>query len=907
MKRMIALLLTAVLLLSLAACGKPNTDPTDGTSAESTNTIGNATVESTNPTGGTSVEDTDPTEGPSVEDTTPQIPSAPGENTEPTDPKIEETKPGNDDPVTDPTGVVEFYKTSSHSASATVTPGKQVSYSIVVTNKSSQNKAVTVTDEIPAVAEYVSGCNSVSGNQMKWEFTLKPNESKTVTYTLKAKNDEKNLGKAFDGVAKVNGTVAPIHKIYMERTLGNVDQGLMETAIDAFRQYTDLKGMNLLKMIWNVAISKSVSYNDASGNVMTPVQILKLIYTGEGSTGGSVGSGEEAASSAVDFSKAVIPTLYGGKGVTSAQTAKLNGVQASKVTTADLMSGDAIFVQESSSDTTGKIYIYNGKRLFLVADGVIDVNTQQVLNSLPNAYRYAGLRFSFVIANRKDFVEDRKDTYTEAQKAVIAMAESYLLRGDRYQYDAGGTMSPDKRYEKATNTPEDVTSDSWQYTNCSILTYDAYYFGLGCTENSDYTGTIASQAKKQKTYYYEPTGSETEAQKQAQIDKFYSTLQPADIIVIRRANDSGHAMLYIGDGKVIHSTGGSYKMASATQSTGIEQYEATVRYLNAYDYFDPKCDNGGAYSYYVFGGQVTKIGIYRPLKSFRGSIPQETVNRMNNLQGIAVEKVASRAFGQTVNVGEELTYTIRLLNANDVSKTLNITDVIPAGTTLVSASGWTVSGTNLSCEVTIPAGEKKEVSFTVKVGASVPNNKIESKSAKVGGVSVRASDLFVANTLTAAQQQKIIDAVKSLSSSKKKDLELANEIYKLALGVDKVFDHTTLKTFHSELVVSKNLADNQYGKMVAPGLYGGRNFNCDDEGKYGKLSRLPREDNLVVGDIFFGRTSSSNGVYIYLGDGICWSLSTNKADTMDINARMERAFGYKNYWAVLRPSMNMGK
>ena len=282
---------------------------------------------------------------------------------------------------------------------------------------------------------------------------------------------------------------------------------------------------------------------------------------------------------------------------------------------------------------------------------------------------------------------------------------------------------------------------------------------------------------------------------------------------------------------------------------------------------------------------------------------------MNNLQGVAVEKVASKAFGQTINTGEELTYTIKLLNASDVFKTLDITDVVPTGTTLVSSSGWTVSGTNLSCKVTIPAGEKKEVSFTVKVGASVPNNKIESKSAKVGGVSVRSSDIFVAKTLTNAQQQAIINAVKSLSGSSKTGLELANEIHKVALGVDKVFEHTTLSTFHSQLVVDKALADNQYGAMVAPGLNGGRNFNCVDSGKYGELSRLPREHNLIVGDILFGRTSSSNNVFIYLGDGICWSLNNNKIDTynantVDVNTRMEYIFGYKNYWAILRPSMN---
>lgn len=55
--------------------------------------------------------------------------------------------------------------------------------------------------------------------------------------------------------------------------------------------------------------------------------------------------------------------------------------------------------------------------------------------------------------------------------------------------------------------------------------------------------------------------------------------------------------------------------------------------------------------------------------------------------------------------------------------------------------------------------------------------------------------------------------------------------------------------------------------------------------------------------------SKAFGQTIYLGDGICWSLNNNKIDTynantVDVNTRMEYIFGYKNYWAILRPSMN---
>ena len=902
----VAVVVIIAIIIALCVGGDKPADPTTPT---------------TEPSSSSSVPTSAPTSVPT------SIPTSASTGTPSSNPTGEPTIPPTSEPTSAPTVAptiaptvpstesangITFYKTASHSATHTVTPGKTVTYSIILANKSNQAKTVSVTDQIPAVAEYVGGCDQVSDSQMKWDVTLQAGEKKTVTYTLKAKDDEANLGKAFDGIAKVDGVEAPCHKIYVERTLGNVDQQLMETAIDAFRQYTGLEDINLLKMIWNVAMSKSVSYNDSTGNAMTPAQILTFIYTGEGSIGGSEGSGEEVATAAVDFTKAVIPTLFGGKGVTATQASKFNGIQATAISAADLMSGDTFFVQESESDTVGKIYIYNGKRLFQIANGVIDVDTDAVLTSIPSAYRFAGLRFSFVIANRKDFSEDRVDTFTEVQKAIVAYAESMILRGDRAQYEAGSTMAPDTRYEYATNSPEDYTSDSWRYYNCSMLTFDSYYFGLGLnTGNNHYTGTIITSAKNQKIYYYATTGNETEAEKQAQADKFYAALQPGDTIVLRRKNNSGHALLYAGNGIVIHSTGGSYLVANSSRPSGAETYEATVRYLNVYDFFDPKCDNGGAYSYFVFGGQVTQLGIYRPHQNWNGTIPAEAQNRVNNLQGIAVEKVASKWSGQTVNIGEELTYTFRFLNTNEVDKTLDITDSIPAGTTLLSAPGAIANGTSLSWTVTIPAGEKLEISYTVKVSTNVPDNKLESQSAKVGGVSVRSSTLFVANTLTAAQQQKIIDAVKSLSGSSKKGLELANEIYKTAFGVDNIFAHTDLTTYHGQLFEKKSgqskysLIDNLYGAMAAPGLYGGRNFYCNDEGKYDRITRLAREENLVVGDIFFSRTSTANGLHIYLGDGICWSLTSNKADTVSVATRLERFVGYGNYWVILRPSMTL--
>ena len=685
----------------------------------------------------------------------------------------------------------------------------------------------------------------------------------------------------------------------------------MKIAIDAFRQSTNFNNLELARWMYYVGFTQSVSYHDADGNTMTSAAVLENVFKGAGASGGTDADGEEAGSDAVKFGDLVAPTLFGGKGVTTAQTGKFMGTQAAKITKDSLLSGDLLLVQESASDANGKAYIYNGVKLFMLGDGVEDVNTDTVLNALPNAYRYAVLRASFGLPNRIDYIDPVELNLTDAQKAMIATAEAYLLRGDRGQYDVGTTMGPDTRYTHGQGSPEEYTTDYWRYSNCSDFTYNCAYFGLGYSGGNNYHTThIMKTAKSQGVFYYEPTGNETEAERAAKEKQFIETLQPGDVIIVRRTTNSGHAMLYVGNELIIHSTGANYKPSGSGSggsglSYGVETYEATFRYRHLRDLFNP----ASAASTYVFSGTVSQLGIYRPLAKFTGKVSAEGMNRVNNLRGIAVEKLGSLYFGQSANVGDEITYTFRLLNSNEVSKTVDITDVIPAGTTLVSSSGWTVSGSNLSCKVTLAAGEQKEVSYKVKVGSNVPDGKIVSDSAKVGGVTVKASTLFVANTLTASQQQTLINTVNSLSGSSLKGLELANEIYKVAFGVENIFDYTTVKTFYTQMYEKKTgdskytFIDNKYYDMVAPGLYGGRKFKCDDDTAYGRQSRFVRDHHLIVGDIVFGRYDSDSSVYIYLGSGALLDLKTNKLDTFgDTNRRLDRMYGYSYYYAILRPS-----
>ena len=123
------------------------------------------------------------------------------------------------------------------------------------------------------------------------------------------------------------------------------------------------------------------------------------------------------------------------------------------------------------------------------------------------------------------------------QEAILATAESYLLRGPRIQYDdtrlcPDYDLPPIYRWQRNLKQPEDYTSQMTGYTNCAAFTYDLYKMALGydikywCTE-------MLIDGEDMLAYRYYPTGQETEAEKAA-IDKvFRDAMEPGDILVIR--------------------------------------------------------------------------------------------------------------------------------------------------------------------------------------------------------------------------------------------------------------------------------------------------------------------------------------------------------------------------------------
>ena len=150
----------------------------------------------------------------------------------------------------------------------------------------------------------------------------------------------------------------------------------------------------------------------------------------------------------------------------------------------------------------------------------------------------------------------------DIQKALVATAKAYYARGTYLQYDdtravTGDVVKPPVyRWERHKNSPEDSTRQRTNYTNCAAFCYDVYKAALDLDIINWCTEDMMNDAS-QHAFRYQVQLNETEEQKKNIRDLYMDMLQPGDIIVNRHIRGGGHAMFYIGDGKIIHSSGGS--------------------------------------------------------------------------------------------------------------------------------------------------------------------------------------------------------------------------------------------------------------------------------------------------------------------------------------------------------------
>lgn len=865
-------------------------------------------------------------------------------------------------------------KTASAGGAITAHPGGRITYTISITNNNKRAVAVKVTDTLPENTVFVSGCDKVDGNTLSWKVKkIEPGQTEKVTYTVKPNYTVKQVREAKEDIILKNTPAkvmkievpAPAKDIYVLETFNSTDIRRMEMAIDSLvtanltaknsanKPFSEL---NLLTMMYYVGFTCGTNFGTSELD-----QILHMIYdngtTTPGSGGTSAGA-EEVVETAQNLLRRVVPTLYGGANVPAEKDKLFRGNRATEVTIADLISGDVIVTEKAGEYT---LYIVDGKNLVQLGKTQVtrQIDPTTVLPGLPQSDRYVVIRPSINMNVTRSLYEDEyfndadKEGYTDLEKALIATAESYLLRGDRAQYTDDNTGKSLYRWESGVRQPEDYTVDQYGYTNCAAFTYDVHWTTYGYAPKSynskgnsitlNTTANLASSAargwndetltgaNKSTIFHYTPEGTVSDEEKAEKTEKICSLLRPGDIICIRRTTGSGHAMLYVGNGLIIHSSGSNYSNANKTDT-----HEATVRFRAVMDLFDESIAGKNSY---VFN--LKSFSIVRPQNNTTAKITENAANRMEHMQGIVAEKISSTAMGKTVNCGDTVTYTFYIFNTTKQEKQVVIKDELSRFTTFVSATdGGKCAENVISWDLKIPADTRLPVSYTVKIKDDVtPNTKIDGARATVNGVLHKCYDTVVGKTLTTQEQTKLKETVDTLTKANPglADLALVNRIYKTAFGVNNIFGSDVKKLsdlvngsgtnnvgiFNDSanysdpaIVVLTDINKSKACQMVAPGLFGGHNVytssrSTDPFFRYLDLADKPLrsryfwEKDLVVGDLLVMQGEETEVLYIYTGSNTFVSLNAGSVfETQSVTDLL----GYAPstdwlYTAVLRPSL----
>ena len=502
----------------------------------------------------------------------------------------------------------------------------------------------------------------------------------------------------------------------------------------------------------------------------------------------------------------------------------------------------------------------------------------------------------------------------DIQKALVATAKAYYARGTYLQYDdtravTGDVVKPPVyRWERHKNSPEDSTRQRTNYTNCAAFCYDVYKAALDLDIINWCTEDMMNDAS-QHAFRYQVQFNETEEQKKNIRDLYMDMLQPGDIIVNRHVRGGGHAMFYIGDGKIIHSSGGNPCNYNYDNKCDARESYGSIEKMDVSVLFDPE-----AQRMYTFGTEKN-IAIIRPLMKFKDAKPTESaMNRVKYLQEIFVEKLSSHTIGQTADIGEEITFTYYVRNMRDTAADITVCDIVPEHTEYVSG-GDSVEDGKISWTFTLAAGEEKYVSYTVRVASdsALYGSFIQSLEGKVCGVDVKCPAVMVGKHLSESKQKQAAEVLESLRGANEQDTALVERAYSL-LGEDIRLDSSKdilssifvpykgVSGTHFELAQSGRYID-----MLVPIMYGGRYVDSSDRYPLRRRTAGIFTDEIMAGDLLIcteDAKNTSNRLYIFGGINLL-EITPDGAKLLYDREMDEVLMGIMGYYkfALIRPAM----
>ena len=472
-------------------------------------------------------------------------------------------------------------------------------------------------------------------------------------------------------------------------------------------------------------------------------------------------------------------------------------------------------------------------------------------------------------------------TRADMETALVEVAWDYYLKGGKVQYDSTelttrGDVGSEEPMSKAyggtwrTNTfstLEDATSDSTLFSVCSDYCWNVYYEALGYPilghrvnavtrglfMNTEYPQDMLVARWWDDGYEFDERwadfGNADSARTPAEtllemITNYDTYLRPGDILVAHGNGGHQHAMLYIGDGKILHCGGGKFSL-----STGSDEVEengaihlATVEgsFLNGTEqggYFQLKdaiadTNVNGAWFVivrpldvltlddvdadaandkldvdYVLDTGKLKYELANndlsPVPTTGFTITESTYSRLQ-FPGMDIDRTVSvKNYGTVVKDGQ-LTYTIKITNNSNNSNYpkaataysgLVVTETVPANTAYVSnVGGGTYANGKITWNVNVPAGASVTLSYTVTAtgnvgdkivcgGGYVDNIPSNVLTTTIGGQKWNAANLEAFRGSDVASGWNSNDGYK-ISAKAEQETGFAERVYNEVTGLD---------------------------------------------------------------------------------------------------------------------------
>ena len=536
------------------------------------------------------------------------------------------------------------------------------------------------------------------------------------------------------------------------------------------------------------------------------------------------------------------------------------------------------------------------------------------------------------------------------QDAVIQTAIAYYNKGANVQYDISdttvyATSRSGKRRLNCRQAPEQAAFDTPIYTSCTKFVFavyhDAFDFempGYDTWWEKEYDMSPEGEIIVVKYGTGHDTTGETDRAKA--IKELNEKIQPGDIIYTTTETDTagGHVMLYLGDFK---GDGNRYMLHSwpvdggnLDPKTGADKREPNGA-ITLQTIEDLVLTKDGKPNYCIDRDNISFFYLIRLFDATDFKEYKLTPSAITRLQypNLVVDKVADRLVYDEVLPEESITFTETIENRSEQDYgELTVTEYVPEGATLVSAEGAEVSENALTWKMTLKAGEKQEITYTVQNNKQ-PGEMLVFESGKVGTMPSRSMSFKVASyRFTEEQTAALAKLAKSkdlsdfpavFSDGTYHDLDAMNDFYRDVFGIEVGLPATfedylngRFKTMipaglefrmfeaKSETAADKHLLDMEINRcMTGQYLFTG----ADSSDRIFDL--LPQY--FRPGDLFI-TTNSQKGMpklmadegifYVYLGSGRVLKYSKDGASIEKFGSTVQRGL-ISSLIVGLRPSM----